>query len=443
MSRRALALALGALVLSAVGRAAAAPSLAPDPPPDQVELEPEDYDVGNPAWNGLSSFAQLAAGAGLEVQAMRRIDWGRIRTSDLLVILYPVRELDASALNRFVQAGGTLIVGDDFGGSTRFLGRLHMLRDDGYAPRAGGYWDDLPFAPIARPRDPNHPLARGVAELVTNHPAVLTEVGGAQIVFELGPGEAVLVAGQFGEGRFAVLSDPSVLINGMLAFPGNFELALNLLRYFAPGEGGRVVLLSSDFSLTGQPAGLDDDLRGSMAGRMRELNGWLDELNDWVLDHGAMRVLGAMGALAAALLVTVILPSKKVAPLDGAWLRARDPAYDLPSTRDLEALLARFDAPGYRGSYARAAAALRDATSARLARQLGEPAPLSMPSGELLARVEARCGPEARIALAAAAPMLARFGPGAAQGGAVSRGELMRLADQLERLEHALGRERA
>jgi hypothetical protein len=408
---------------------------------DQLELAPEDYDVGNPAWNGLSTFAELAAGAGYEVISARRLDWARVRTKDLIVVLYPVHELDATNVNRFVQAGGRLVVGDDFGDSSKFLGRLHMLREPALGVRPRGFWDDLPHAPIARPRDPTHPLARGVAELVTNHPAVLTEVGGAQIVFEFGAGEAVLVAGGFGDGRFAVLSDPSVLINAMLQFPGNFELALNLLRYFGPRGDGRVIILTGAFRLTGEPSGLDDDsLRGTVAGSVRGLNSWLDELNDWVLDQGAIRVLAVIGALALALLAAVALPPRRAAALDGSWLRARPQA---EPSGGLAALLARCEAPTYRGSFAAPAAALRDAVDALLARALGEPALLSAErQATLYARVEARYGRAARAAVAAVTPRLARLpGAGPSPGGPepfVSRREFERLARDVAALERAL-----
>lgn len=405
-----------------------------------------DYDATSASWNGLATFLKLARGDGFRAEAASEVDWDDLGPGDVLVILYPTASIDPTNVRSFVANGGKLIVGDDFGTASGIATRFGFLRDDALGVRAD-FYDDLPFAPIARPLAPNHPLARDVAELVTNHPSVFSGVQASDAVFGFGGDEVVVVA----RDNLVLLSDPSVLINGMLRFPGNVQFALNLLRYFSPeGESrGRIVVMSGDVEMTGAPTRdlRDDALGGALSGSARGLNNFFEELNDWYLNADASRVLGVVVVAVIGLLALAAVPlRRRGAPLDGSWLRAAqrtaDGASPPPSRRaDLQQ---HFDDEGFRGSYLVPASILRDSVDTRLAGLLGAPSPLSTLTTEaVLNQVEARAGRAARSALAPVCRTLQDL-PGrltdsrSGAGRSVSRKDLQRLQRAVNDFERAL-----
>jgi hypothetical protein len=415
--------------------------------PADAEADAADYDAASGAWNGLSTLVELATGAGLEVRAVAALDWDDLEQRDLLLLLYPTHEIDANHLAAFLRNGGSVILGDDFGVSKKALTRLGILRDEAFGVGAAHTYDDLPFTPIALPRRPDHPLARGVAELVTNHPAILTQIRGPEVIFAFGEGEAVVVAGELGAGRFVILSDPSVLINDMLLLEGNFEFALNLLRFFATPPSGdavappRLTILAGDFRLLGVPSLRFDDgtFRGSVANTLRDLDMWLEELNEYLLADSSMRALAAVAALALALLAAVLLPLRRRAELDGAWIRATPyvagaaPQHAL----DLFALVERYDHARPRANYLLPAAIVRDSVAALLEDRLGVADPLAhLRAPELLDQVEARLGASARAEVAAIHASL-RATPTRAQAAAAWRGRTVTQREFDRLYEHA------
>jgi hypothetical protein len=372
-----------------------------DDPANALLDQPRDYDLGSDEWNGLGTLVRLAKGDGFDVRATDVLNWDSVRANDILVVLYPTEEVDATHLNAFVRNGGRLILGDDYGRGAKALSRLGLVRDAGVGVGARKYHDDLPFAPVALPRTAEHPLARGVDGLLTNHPAVLTPGAADQDVFGFAAAEAVVVAGQRGAGSFVALSDPSVLINNMLLHPGNFQFAINLLRYFAePDRSGRLILLIGEFHVRGAPSNYLDDgtLNGSFRGRLLDFNRWLDGLNDWLLDPAAMRILAVAGALLLVLLAIALLPLRSAADVDGSWLRAR-PFASATSTA-APALIARVEAGAEIDDYTAPLALVRATFWHRLADLLGDDAVAELPEPQLLGRVEIRAGAGARRAAA-------------------------------------------
>lgn len=377
---------------------------------DAIEAEPageRDYDARSGAWNGLSDFSLLARGDGFEVVVVDEIDWDDLEANDLLVLLYPTRAVEANDVAAFVHNGGSLVYADDFGQSEKVFNRLAMLREASWGVSATRYYDDLPFAPIAVPIAPQHPLARGVDQLVTNYPAIFTEVRGAEVVFGFGSGQAVVVAGEVGAGRFVALGDPSVLINGMIVFPGNFRFATNLLRYFHGGRPrGRVVILAGDFHMRGVPSRrLDaDGWSGALGAQLRDLDRWFEDINSYYLQPAALRALAIVAAALVALFAAMAVPLRRGVPLDGRWTRAR------PDDDGGRAVIAALDHDASRDSYLVPASALRDAINARLAPLCDSGDPLgALTASELLARVEARAGARARAVLAPLCETLRRL----------------------------------
>ncbi len=433
-SRTALACALGvALTLNAPGPARAQDALS-------------DYDPDSKEWNGLHTFTRTAAGVGLEVLNVSSLEWGDLDEGDILVLVYPLQRVEPSRLSAFVQAGGHVVVADDFGEAGDALARMGLLRADVGTPQAGTYYRSRLYAPVAVPLTPGHPLVDGVTEVVTNHPAVLTEVKGALPVVGFSGDGAIVVAGEFGTGRFVVVSDPSIFINRMLQFPGNLSLTVNILRWLdRDGRADRVVLLRGDVPMFGEPRPFIDDAGMDRFGRsVAGVNRWLEQRNDWLLTPMAMRVIGGLLAVALALLAVAAMPPWRRLPLDGRWLRLIRP--ERPA--DLPQIVAAHDDPRTR-NFLLPAAVLRDSAAAVLARTTGTADPLyQLSERELLKRVTETRGAAAGAAVARLYKRL-RGLPSRSQAaapwsrGKVSRRELQDLHADVHDLYRALGDEPA
>src|SRR6185437_6580712 len=143
----------------------------------------------------------------------------------------------------------------------------------------------------------------------------------------------IVVAGERGPGRFAVVSDPSIFINRMLQFPGNLRLANNLMRWLGRGHAKRIVLLRGDVPMYGQPKSFIDDAGAGQLGRaLGDMNRWLDERNEWLLTGPAMRLVA--GILAVILIAAALfaMPLWRRGSVDGAWLKfTRPEAADEPT----------------------------------------------------------------------------------------------------------------
>ncbi|MGE5183519.1 MAG: DUF4350 domain-containing protein [Acidobacteriota bacterium] len=361
-----------------------------------------DYDPHSQAWNGMASFVALAEGMGFDVTPVAQLEWSDLSAEDILFLVYPLQRVEPARLAAFVQAGGNVVIADDFGESKDARAALGLLVDIG-APRAQRYYKDHLFAPIATP-EVDHPLTAGVGEIVTNHPAAFKSVSGATTVIGFEDG-ALVVAGERGTGKFVAISDPSIFINQMQKepFAGNVQLAANLLRYLnRDGRARHVVLLRGDVPMYGEPRPFIDDPHGGKLGRsIAGLNEWLRSRGEWLLTPAAMKGLAA--ALAALLLVLAMLalPVRRGPKIDGAWLR-----FGRPARRDephgLVVAADRATSPTSRGgSLLVVACLLRDQVQALLADALGRPEPLfTMSEVELAAQVAAARGGAASAALA-------------------------------------------
>ncbi|MCA9679740.1 MAG: hypothetical protein H6709_24530 [Kofleriaceae bacterium] len=408
--------------------------------PAHAQAEPGgDYDPSSRAWNGLSTFTRLASGLGLEVFPVSQLEWSDLDDGDVLVLLYPLRTVDPGKVASFVNAGGHVIVADDFGASSDAMGRLGLLRAEVGAAKARRYHDGRMWAPVADVLA-RHPITAGVDEVVCNHPAVLSRVQGAEPLIGFTDGDAVVAAGTLGTGRFVVVSDPSILINRMMQFPGNLTLAVNMLRWL--DRGGRVhrmVLLIGDVPMYGEPRPFIDDAGASSFDRkVHDLNHWLASRNDWLLTTGAMRGVGL--ALAALLVAGAILtlPFWRRHQADGRWLRVERP----PRKDDLERAVAAADAGS--DNFVVPATVLRDLAQAAIARVTGTADPLfTMSEHELVAAVTAARGQVAGTAMGRVYRRL-RGLPSRSQAAApwsgahLSRREFDRLHDDVGDLQEAL-----
>jgi hypothetical protein len=368
-------------------------------PASAQSAELHDYDPRSEAWNGMSTFVGLAEGMGYEVTPVSSLEWGDLGANDILFLVYPLQRIEPGRLDAFVQAGGNVVIADDFGESKEALSRLGLVRAEVVTPKASKYQDGRVWAPIATPHA-DHFLAREVDEVVTNHPAALKRVEGATTVIGFEDDAAVVVAGERGTGKFVAISDPSILINRMLQYPGNVTLASNLLLWLDRHETGNrarhIVLLRGDVPMYGEPRPFIDDPRGGNLGRsIADLNSWLSQRREWLLTPGAMKALAATLAALLLLLAVSALPVRRGPRIDGAWLRfgrpaRRDEPYALVGAADRNV-----------ASSLVLACILRDQVQALLADALGKPEPLyTIPEALLVRQLADAKGTQAGTALA-------------------------------------------
>lgn len=357
----------------------------------------DDYDPHSTAWNGMASFVGLAEGMGFEVTSVSSLEWSDLGPDEILVLVYPQQRVDPTRLGAYVQAGGNVVIADDFGDGKDAMEALGLLRAEPISPRASRYYEGRMYAPIATPKA-DHPIASQVVDVITNHPAALTRIEGATAVIGFDEG-AVVVAGERGSGRFVAVSDPSIFINRMQQFPGDVQVTANILRWLDRNRHARhVMLLRGDVPMYGDPRPFIDDARAGQVGRsVADLNFWLSERRAWLLTPGAMKALAATLATALLLLALLALPVRRGPRIDGAWLRfgrppRRDEAHTLVRTAD--------SAPNTGAANLVIACILRDHIQAQLAEVLGSREPLyTLAEAELAAQLVEAKGHGAAAAL--------------------------------------------
>lgn len=358
----------------------------------------DEYDPRSTAWNGMATFVGLAEGMGYEVTPVSSLEWSELGSGDILFLVYPLQRVEPGRLDAFVQAGGNVVIADDFGEGKEAMARLGLLRAEVAAPKAAKYQDGRVWAPIATAQA-DHFIAREVDEVVTNHPAALKEVEGATTIIGFDDG-AVVVAGERGTGRFIAVSDPSIFINRMLQYPGNVTLASNILRWLDRHETGNrarhIVLLRGDVPMYGDPRPFIDDPRGGKLGRsIADLNSWLSQRREWLLTPTAMKALAATLAILLLLLAVLALPVRRGPRIDGAWLR-----FGRPARRD-EPYAVVGAAERNQGNALVLACILRDQVQLLLADTLGRPEPLyTLTEAQLVAALRDAKGADAGTALA-------------------------------------------
>ena len=374
------------LVMLVCGSASAAPDIA-------------DYDPHSTAWNGMAQFVALAEGMGFEVTPVSELEWSELGAKDILFLVYPLRRVDPNRLTAFVQAGGNVVIADDFGEGKDAMSGLGLLRAESRMPKASRYYEGRLWAPIATAQS-DHPVARDVGEVVTNHPAALDHVEGATAVVGFDEG-ALVVAGDRGTGRFVAVSDPSIFINRMQQEPfhGNVALTVNIINWLSREGGARhIVLLRGDVAMYGDPQPFIDDPRGGKLGRsIAEVNSWLWSRHEWLLTASAMK--GVAGGLAACLLLLafVALPVRRGPRIYGMWLKFARPV----RRDDAHAMVAAGDRTPTVGSLMVLACILRDQVQTYLAEAAGRPEPLyTVPEAELVSLVSNARGASAGSALA-------------------------------------------
>ncbi|EMA58401.1 DUF4350 domain-containing protein [Halorubrum lipolyticum] len=169
---------------------------------------------------------------------------------------------DSQRVQRFVEAGGTLVVADDFGphGNALLADIGADARFNGSPIRDERHYYRSPSLPIAT-NVANATYTEAVQQLTLNYPTAIdansateiattsefayldrNETGNLSLTDELGT-YPVVTAESVGDGRVIAVGDPSVFINVMLTQPDNEAFATGLLS-----ERERVLL---DYSRSG------------------------------------------------------------------------------------------------------------------------------------------------------------------------------------------------
>jgi hypothetical protein len=215
----------------------------------------------NPAWDGAAELRGAADGLGVENEiALNTTQYETVAANETVALVLspdsPYTDREAAQVRRFVAAGGTLVIAEDFGShSNALLAAIGATaRFDGAITRDERYTYQSPAMPLAR-NVSNHTLTTGVSRLTLNHATVI-EPNEAQPVVttsgfayldrnrneELDDNESlgaypVVTVEAIGQGEVVAVSDPSLFINAMADRSGNRAFILN-----AFGAGEQVLL---------------------------------------------------------------------------------------------------------------------------------------------------------------------------------------------------------
>ncbi len=205
----------------------------------------DDFEPGNPFWNGLSTASEDLNLTELgDLASLRYYD---PRTSALLIVgpSEPFSQEEVGAIADFLSGGGLVIVADEFGTANELLDTL------GVGVRLNG---SLLLDPLFRERSARLPKifdaaglqANGSQAVAMNFATVIEGSAGDVLARssafsfldldadgEWDEGEprgpfVVAAETRYGGGRIVLISDSSVLINAMVRLGGNLEFVRGL-----------------------------------------------------------------------------------------------------------------------------------------------------------------------------------------------------------------------
>lgn len=235
-----------------------------------------DFSIYNTRWNGASgvaadlyaqgglvpAFDVTFAGDAVEVSHRSFAEFTLDAATSALLVIGPDQDVtpaEARWLAAFVQGGGLVVVADDFGSGNQFLSALGATTRFVPAPMR-----DLAFS-----KNPDFvvvadfavsPLTQGVDEAVLDFPGALVPGPAAIVLAQSSPSswldgnrndrlDGAEETGPFpwmateavGAGQLILISDPSILINGMQGLADNSVILANLEAQLAGRAGGVLI----------------------------------------------------------------------------------------------------------------------------------------------------------------------------------------------------------
>jgi len=224
----------------------------------------EDFSTYNTAWNGCSLLKESAKQNYSVADVFSLADSLKGKDRGVVILLNPNKSVsvtsdDITALQHFVQNGGSLLIANDFGNGNDVLDRLGVgtavtfngsLLYDNSSNWSGA---EYPVISSFSPSDFTNGIGRlnfnyGTAlDVKDNAVTVLAKSSGSSY-FKV-PGQSEVSRGEkpvlayldYGKGKVILLSDPSVFINSM-DIGDNKKLFNNIIATLIGGDKGAQVL---------------------------------------------------------------------------------------------------------------------------------------------------------------------------------------------------------
>jgi len=207
----------------------------------------DPYHPLNTSWNGCSELFQMYGNTTLLSSYDEAMPSG-----SLLAIMGPNLEFtthDASVIHAFLDAGGTVLLADNFGTGNLLLEALGVNVRISGKPLADLYfYTRNPEFPITYDFSPS-PLTANLTAIVFNHPSYLVAANssatilassspfsfiglnqGHPVANESAASYPVIAISTVGKGSLIVIADPNIFTNEMLSLLDNTLLFRNLMK---------------------------------------------------------------------------------------------------------------------------------------------------------------------------------------------------------------------
>ena len=210
----------------------------------------EAYHPLNSDWNGCSKVAYATRNTTLLLSYRIPLP----NQSSLLAIIGPsivFTQEETAEIRNFLEAGGTVLLADDFGTGNSLLKGLNVSAQFSGKPLADLYYYSKASSFPLISKFSRSPITANITTIVLNHPSYI-DITNSSLVTKLAssspfsfidlngngrpsPNETinsypVMVGAEIGRGSLILVSDPSMFVNEMIDLYDNIQLFQNLLK---------------------------------------------------------------------------------------------------------------------------------------------------------------------------------------------------------------------
>ncbi len=209
----------------------------------------EAYHPLNSDWNGCSIIASIAQ----NVTLLLSYDRLPAKSTSLLAIIGPSTDFSvdqSSRIANFLEAGGNMLLADDFGTGNRLLRALNVSASFSMKPLADlYYYSRNPDFPLITNFSPS-PATVNLTAVLLDHPSYInignsrvTAIGSSSpfsFIDSSGEGRPlanesidsypVMASTRIGKGMLILVADPNMFINEMSGLYDNLQMFENLLK---------------------------------------------------------------------------------------------------------------------------------------------------------------------------------------------------------------------